>query len=423
MIRDTSAQDRIVTAPTGSRPQRRRWLLAGAALLALLLAGSVLSGWMAGERSADAARLRFATVERGTLVRDAAVNGRVVAAISPTLHAPVAGTVSLRIAAGDTVRQGQVLAEIDSPELANTLQRERSTLAELDATLGRARITADQQRLTARRESDEAGIALTAAERDLQRIERAFSLGALPEIDVLRARDTLESARIRARNARSAAELAGRSAGFDLQSTAQQVERQRLVVADLERRVDELQIRAPVDGLVGTLSVAERAAVIANAPLMTVVDLSRLEVELEVPEAYADDLGLGMTAELRVGTASVTGRISAVSPEVVGSQVLARVRFDGGQPPGLRQNQRLQARVLFEEKSDVLRVARGPFLEALGGRHAYVLRDGVAERVAIETGATSVSAIEIVSGLAAGDRIVIAGTDTFHDAERVVVND
>ena len=68
-------------------------------------------------------------------------------------------------------------------------------------------------------------------------------------------------------------------------------ERRRLLTANLERRVEELNVRAPVDGIIGTLNVADRAVVAANTALMTVVDLSRLDVELSMPESCAEDLG------------------------------------------------------------------------------------------------------------------------------------
>jgi HlyD family secretion protein len=162
--------------------------------------------------------------------------------------------------------------------------------------------------------------------------------------------------------------------------------------------------------------------VVANTALMTVVDLSRLEVELAMPESYAEDLGLGMSAEVRVGAVTATGKVSAISPEVVNNQVLARVRFDGEQPAGLRQNQRASARVLFEEKPDVLMLARGPFIEDQGGRYAYVMDGDIAVRRPITLGATSVSAVEIVEGLEPGERVVIAGTDNFRNAERISIN-
>lgn len=422
MIRDTSAQDRTLAAPAGNAKRKKLLLAAAGATLLVLLAGSVFGRWLSGERSADGSRVRIAEVTRGTLVRDAAVNGRVVAAVSPTLYAPVASTVTLKIAAGDTVRQGDVLAELDSPELTNQLERERATLQSLEVEVSRQRIQANRTRLLSRRNADQAELTLLAARRDLQRSERGHELGAISEVDYLRAKDALRSAEILSAHAASDANLESQSVGFELKTREKDLERQRLVVADLVRRVEELKVRSPVDGIVGTLAVADRAVVAPNTPLMTVVDLSRLEVELEVPETYAEDLGLGMTAEVRVGNINATGKLSAISPEVVNRQVLVRVRFDGEQPAGLRQNQRVSARVLMEEKPDVLMVARGPFVEAHGGRYAYVLDGDIAERRPIRIGATSVNAVELVEGVQPGDRIVIAGSDTFEDAERVFVN-
>lgn len=420
MIRDTSAQDRPVAAPTRRLP---RFVLPALAVLgALLIAGMAVTRFAASERSADGERLRIAAASRGLLVRDAAVSGRVVAANSPTLYAPFAGTVAVKIAAGDRVERDQLLAVLDSPELSNEFERERATLEQLDVEVSRQRILAEKQKLLARRSADEAALQLTAAERELQRTERAHQLGALSEVEYLRAKDSRASAEILSRHAAADAGLESQSVGFELQTREKALQRQRLLVANLERRLDELNVRAPVDGVIGTLSVNDRAVVTANTPLMTVVDLSQLEVELEVPESYAEDLGIGMAAEVQIGASRALGRLSAISPEVVANQVLARVRFDGEQPPGLRQNQRVNARVLIEERADVVLVPRGPFLEAHGGRYAYVMDDdGIATRRPIRIGATSVSSIEVLEGVQPGDRVVIAGSDGFENAEKVAV--
>jgi HlyD family secretion protein len=106
----------------------------------------------------------------------------------------------------------------------------------------------------------------------------------------------------------------------------------------------------------------------------------------------------------------------------VKNQVLARVRFDGDQPKGLRQSQRVTARLLIEEKPNVLMVQRGPFVENEGGRFAYVVRDGLAVRTPIRIGATSISAVEILSGLKPGDQVVVSGTDAFKNAAQVAIN-
>jgi HlyD family secretion protein len=419
-IRDTSAQDQ----PRERRRPVGRWVVATVLVAVAGVAGVLLAGrWLSSERSVDAARLRIADVRRGTLIRDATVTGRVVAAVSPTLYAPMPGTVTLAIRAGDTVKKGDVVASVDSPELTAELERERSTLAQLEAQTGSARIATDQQRLQARREADEAAIALTAAVRDLEGSEAAWKQGAIAEVEYQRDKDAVETARVRDRNARAMAKLAGDSAGFDLATAQQQATRQRLAVQELERRIGELTMKSPVDGVVGTLAVADRAVVAANTPIMTVVDLSQLEVELEVPETYADDLGLGMTAEVTIGTSAASGTLSAISPEVVRNNVLVRVRFAGTQPAGLRQSQRVSARILIEERPDVLMVARGPFLDSHGGRAIYVVENGVAVRRAVRTGATSVSAVEILEGLSPGQKVVIAGSESFEDAATVRIND
>lgn len=420
MIRDTAAQDRALSPPSNSR----RWLLTAAAVvLAILAFTGAVARWASAERSIDGARVRIAEVSRGTLVRDAAVNGRVVAAVSPTLYAAAAGTLTLHIHAGDSVTREQLLARIDSPETDNELQREQATLQQLEAEVAKQRILAEKANLLAQRDADEARVARIGADRDLQRTQRGYDLGALPEIDLLKAKDTLQSAEIRAEHAGSAAKLEAREVQLSLLTSQQQLARQRLIVANISRRVSELNVRAPVSGVVGTLAVADRAVVPANTALMTLVDLSRLEVELEVPETYVDELGLGMAAEITIGTSKVTGKLSALSPEVVNHQVLARVRFDGEQPIGLRQNQRVSARVLIDQRPDVLMLARGPFVEQQGGRFAYVMSDGVAVRRAITLGATSVSSVELLTGLNVGDRVVIAGADAFEDAERIRIND
>jgi HlyD family secretion protein len=376
-IRDTSAQD----VPLAASP-RRRWLRLGAAAAAALAvigaAAGLVGSWHPGAHSVSASRVAIATVKRGTLVRDATVNGRVVAAVSPTLYTAAPGTVTLEVNAGDKVRQGDVLAQIDSPDITDALKREQSTYEELQAEVARQRILARKQKLAARRDADQADIERAAAQRAYERIEQAGVEGVVAKNDFDRARDTLKSAEIRAKHAAAAALLENDDVELQLKTRLAQLERQKLALDLARRRVQELSVRAPMDGLVGSLAVTNRAVVAANAPLMTLVDLSRLEVEIEIPESYMTDLGIGMNAEIQAGETKAMGKVSAISPEVVRNQVLARVRFTGAQPAGLRQSQRVTARLLIDERPNVLLLPRGSWLESEGGRQAYVVEDGAA---------------------------------------------
>jgi HlyD family secretion protein len=130
-----------------------------------------------------------------------------------------------------------------------------------------------------------------------------------------------------------------------------------------------------------------------------------------------------MSAEIRSGSQAFAARVRSVSPEVVEGNVATRLEFVDKRPDGLRQNQRLTARILIEERPNVLKVERGPFLETGGGNTAYFVAGGIAERRPIRTGAISLDAVEIVSGARPGDQIVVTGADSFGTAERVRIAD
>ncbi|MFC3814577.1 efflux RND transporter periplasmic adaptor subunit [Lysobacter sp. GCM10012299] len=428
MIRDTSGQDRVIAAAPAN-PRRKQLLIGGgiAAVLLLALTVPTLGRWLGSGQSVSGERLRVAEVRRGTLVRDVAVQGRMVAAVSPTLYAPAAGTVTLRVQAGDVIKQGQTLAVIDSPELRSRLVQEQSTLASLEAEARRAALDAQLARSTARKLLDQAEIDRTAATRDLERSQRGFEGGAVSQVEVARAQDSVKKADIGLTHAKRDYSLQDQGVGLDTRNKHLLAQRQQAIVTELQRQVDQLNIRSPVEGVVGTVAITDRTVVPANQALLVVVDLRELEVELPVPESFADDLRLGMAAEISYGGHKYAGKLRSVSPEVVNGQVMARVRFADdkaaeGRPSGLRQNQRVSTRVLIEEKPNVLMVQRGPFLDTGGGRIAYVMDGDTAIKRPITVGASSLSDVEILTGLQPGEHVVISDITPFNGADQVLVN-
>lgn len=410
------------------RDPRRKYLIFGGisivALAAVWLAVPVVQRWANATISVPADRVRVATVTRGDLVQDVSVQGRVVAAVSPTLYASASGTITLEAEAGEQVMQGQVLATVVSPELTNQLQQAESTLAQRNMELERQRIESRQLALDKRNEADLANVALIAANREKRRADQANELGVIPAIDYEKAQDDLRNAELAHQHAVADADLFDERLEFELRASEFEVGRQELLVENLRRQVDDLSIKSPVSGIVGDLLVDQKAAVSRDMPVMAVVDLSRFEIDAQIPESYADDLAIGMTAEVLVGGERYPGQVATVSPEIVNNQVASRIRFSGNTPGNLRQNQRLTVRVLLAEHSDVMLVQRGQFLDSGGGRIAYIVtEDGMAEKRLIETGARSLGAVEIVAGLEPGDTIVISNLDAFRSAETVLLTD
>ena len=421
-IADTSAQDVRLEPPD----RRRVYVVAAAALVLVLvsawLVAPAVQRWANATASFPIERVRIATVMRGDLVRDVSVQGRVVAAVSPTLYASAPGNITLHVEAGEQVLSGQVLATVHSPELENELQQAQSALEQREVELERQRIESRQQALEKRKAADLAQVALTAAAREKRRADLANERGVISVIDYEKAQDELQNAELAHRHAVADADLFDERLAFELRASELELRRQQLLVDDLQRRVDNLAIRSPVDGMVGDLLVDQRAAVALDMPVMAVVDLTRFEIDAQIPESYADDLAIGMQAEILVGSERYAAELVAVSPEIVNNQVSSRVRFTGQAPTNLRQNQRLTTRILLAEFSDVLMVQRGQFLDSGAGRVAYVIdADGMAVRRPIEVGARSLAAVQIVAGLDQGDRIVISNLEPFRDAETVLL--
>lgn len=403
--------------------------IVGAAALFLLLATiwitvPIVQRWASASVTVPLERLRLATVERGDLVRDVSVQGRVVAALSPTLYASAAGSITLRVDAGTSVEKDQVLAVIESPELANELRQVRSSYEQQAVELERQRIESRQLALEKRKEANLADVTLVAAKREKRRADAADAVKVISVIDHEMAKDVLRTAEFAYEHAIADADLFDERLAFEIKASQLALQRQRILVEDIERQISELSIRSPVSGIVGDLLVDQKAAVSRDTPIMSVVDLSRFEIDAQIPESYADDLALGMMAEIHVGGRIYAGRLVAVSPEIIANQVRSRIRFLDEMPSNIRQNQRLTTRILIEERPNVLKLQRGQFLDSGGGRIAYVLdKEGLAHRRAIVIGARSLAAVEIASGLAEGDVVVTSSIDQFQGEDIVFITD
>lgn len=419
-IRDTSGQDRPIDPDVARRRRQRLLIVAvGGGALSLVAIVLIARSWLAAEISMPRERVRIAEVTRGTFVRDVAAQGTVVAAVSPTLFAPAAGTVHYVVQAGDKVAKNQVIAQVDSPELRNELLREEATLAGMEVAVQRQGIDTRRQLLANQQTIDLANVSIQAAQREQRRAEDSWGKRLISERDLEKARDDAAAAAVNHKHAIETAGLQKESLEFELRAKRLERDRQRLLVEDLRRRVTDLDIKSPVEGVVGTLAVAERTNIAQNAPLLSVVDLGAFEIEFQVPETYGDDLGIGMDAEIIYAGDRYAATVSAVSPEVKEGQVTGRLRFAREPPQGMRQNQRVATRIVLEAREDVLKVPRGPFLDSGGGKLAYVIEDDIAIRRKIRTGSTSVAEVEVLEGLAAGDRIIVSNLGELERVERV----
>ncbi|WP_301003666.1 HlyD family efflux transporter periplasmic adaptor subunit [Arsukibacterium sp.] len=170
MIQGTELQDKIMQRPARSR--LRRFLPTVAILTIVIMLSLALFKTMANNgASMVVARntLQFATVQRGDLVRDIAVQGRIVAANAPTLYSQETGQVQLFKQPGEAVNQGDIVATITSPALQNDLQQQQAMLSGMTSEAERAVLSAREQQLDIEQVLNNAQVNLLAARRELQR--------------------------------------------------------------------------------------------------------------------------------------------------------------------------------------------------------------------------------------------------------------
>lgn len=415
-IRSTSAQDVARDTAPSVWYRRRVVHVAGGVVVGLALTIAwLVRGWVQSGHVVSSQTLEIATVTRGNFVQDVAGRGTVIAAVSPTLSSTAAGTVTYLVHAGDRVTKGEVLARLASPELETEYGREHATLESMDAALAQQRVQLQQQLLENRQRADLAAVEMSQQLRELHRLQAAWTVHVISEQRYEAAYDTYSIARLNYENANQNAGLERQRILLDLRTSELARDAQSLLVQGLQRRLDALNVRSPVSGMVADLAQPDQSHVASSMPLVTVIDLSALAIEFQVAESFASGIQPGLPADITLDGQTVHGVVTEVSPDVRDGWVTGRAKFVGTQPVGLRQNEQAAVRIVMGEHDDVLMIDRGAFLDP-ATRFVYVVHGDEATRAPVALGAASVSEIEVRSGLAAGDRVVISDTQSFDDA-------
>lgn len=425
MIKDTSGTD-VRVDQNGNAANKRKLILLVSAVLAvalLVFAFNTLSRWWSSDVSVKTSDIRTLQVQRGEFIRDVSVQGRIVAAIKPSYFSKTSGTISLKVKSGDQVKQGQVLASIESPQLNNQYQQQKAQFDLLSIDVERQRIRTRQAIAENQRNKDLASLKFVAAKRELERSKKAWEKGVISRLDFERAGDERNNAEVEHKYALTNSDLAKDSLEFELQTSELQLEQQRLITEELQRQITALEIKSGVAGIVGDIQVAEQDTVAANQPVVTVIDLSAFEIDANIPEAYADDIAIGMGAVIKYLGEDYAGEVVSISPEVVSGQVKSVVRFEGVQPEGLRQNQRVSIRIVLEDKPDVIKLRRAAYLDSSAGRYVYVINGDTATKRTVSFGRQSVNEVEVISGLEPGEEIISSDISKFKQAEQIYLAD
>ena len=412
-----------IQRPDLARRTRRTRLLVGAAVALTIVLGLVgVSRLEPAVPAVDASALWADTVRRGELVREVRGTGTLVPEDIRWIAALTEGRVErILVHPGATVAPGTVILELANEELAlqalEAASQYRAAAAQLAEATARIQGALLDQKANAERVASEARQAKMRAEAEAELATQGLVASLTANLSKASAEELKERSAIEAQRFT----LAAGSVDSQLAVARAAVE-QRRAMADLRKaQLDALRVRAGIAGVLQSVPVEVGQRVTPGTNLARVAEPSRLKAVVRVPETLAKDVRIGLAARVDTRNGIVEGRVARVDPAATGGTVAVDVTFDGALPAGARPDLTVDGTVEIERLSNVLHVGRPANANDDAVLSVFRLSaDGrFATRIPVQLGRTSVNKVEIRSGLAEGDRIVLSDTSAWDGVDRL----
>ena len=406
----------ISTAARMDRPLAdstvRRNRLVGAAKIALPVAAlalvlALLPGWL--RPSVSRARIRTAVAQSGPIEAVIAASGTVVPEIERILSSPV-DALLLRVLKrpGAAVRAGEPVAELDLGDARLAIERIDGNLAITDNKQQQARLALEQALadLDARIERKALDLQMLKEKAaGSQRLagEGLLSAQTLSEAHLAVSQATIELAQLR--RERGSAERAThlQSHGLDLERAALTKE------AAVARRTLELATtRSDREGVVTWILSEEGSLVRRGGMIARIADLGSFRVDATVPDVHSARIAIGMPVGVVINDETLPGTISDVRPTVENDVVHFTVTLRDPSHHALRPNLRVDVNVVTDRRARTLTVRQGPFAAGAARGEAFVIRGDRAVRTPVTFGLRGANDVEVVSGLQAGDEVIVS---------------
>ncbi len=324
---------------------------------------------------------------------------------------------------GEQVKRGDVIVELSNNNLSMQILQSEADLAEKQNILRNTLISMEQQRLTLRQEQLQLDLEVQRKSRTFEQNDELYRNNLLARETWLQSKEDYELS-LRRREL-----IMERQRQDSLYRTNQVVQMESDLnsmsrnMQLIRQRVDNLKVKAPIDGEVGMLDVVLGQSISSGASIGQVNDLSAFKVTAQIDEHYIDRIVRGLTASFERQDHNYQMTLSKVYPEVREGQFRADFIFSGDIPDNIRSGQTYYMNLQLGQSSDALLIPRGAFYQTTGGAWVYVL-DASGERAyrrMIRIGRQNPQYYEVVEGLQAGERVITSGYENFGTNEVLIL--
>ncbi|HET7600660.1 MAG TPA: HlyD family efflux transporter periplasmic adaptor subunit [Gemmatimonadales bacterium] len=408
--------------PRAPQPRRRKYFPAFAALGAILLVTLGLSRLEPPAPAVDRESVVVDSVRRGVMVREVRGPGTLVPEQIRWISALTPARVErILVQPGTRVEPSTVLLELSNPDVQIEALEAQRQLTAAEAELVNLRTTLENQRLVQTGVVAEMRSGYLEAQRQAEVAESLGPSGAVSRNDVSLARDKVTELATRFRVEQRRLALFDAAVDSQLAVQRAQVSRLRAISAFQTSRVRSLEVRAGEEGVLQELSLQLGQWVVPGALLAKVVQPTRLKAVLRIPETQVRDVALGQAAAIDTRNGIIPGRVVRIDPAAQGGTFTIDVALDGPLPPGARPEISVDGTITLERVPNALFVTRPPYGQAQSTTSLFKLIDGgrYAVRVPVQLGRTSVTTVEVLQGLQAGDRVIVSDMSRWDGVERV----
>jgi HlyD family secretion protein len=410
--------------------EKKKWtkkriiMIAGGISFVVLVVFIIFSTFGKSRLNVDSERMTIAEVQRSNFREFIPVTGTIQPISTIYLDLQESGRVEeIFVEDGAVLKEGQPILKLGNTDMELNIVNQQTGVYTALAQMSLAEINARQNTVSKQTQS-------LLVESDLIEAKRIYDMNKkLFESKVVALQEYKES-----ENRYNSAlerkllsdEIMRQDSIFTVQQMEQQresFERQRSALALMQRKFDDLTVRAPVSGQLTSLD-AEIGEIKGKGQRIGQIDvLSGFKVRVDVDEHYISRIYAGLEGQYRLADTTYTLVIRKVYTQVSGGRFAVDMEFQGKAPETIRRGQTLQIRIALGDETDALIIPRGGFYQQTGGNWIFkVSKDGgKAYRIPIRIGRQNPDHYEVLEGLEPGDRVVVNSYENYGDIQELII--
>jgi len=406
----------------GNARRRKRLIIAVVVVIVIAAATFGVSRLPQASPKVDSSGLFIDTVKRGSMVRQVRGTGTLVPEQVRWIPAATEARVErILVRPGVTVKADTIILELSNPEVEQAARDAELQLGSAVAELRKREIELESAVLAQRAVSAGIDAQLSEARAQADVDAELASNGLTSALTAKLSRSRAQQLDTRSDIEKKRLEIARKASDAEMMMQRARVDQVRALYALRQQHRGALQVRAGIDGVLQQVPLEVGQRVAAGTNLARVAQPEPLKAELRVAETQARDVAPGQLVEVDTRNGTVRGRVTRVDPAVQNGTIGVDVAFDGPLPKGARPDLTVDGVIELERLNDVLYAGR-PVQGSDGatiGLFRLTPSGDEAVQTSVAIGRTSVSSVEIRSGLKAGDRVILSDMSAWSEFPRI----